>query len=61
MVIRTFLFLTADDTPEGQILRELADFKKLDKKYRAIDKLSTFFSKDLRSNKLAKELFIEAG
>jgi hypothetical protein len=41
-VIQTFLFITNNGTPEGDKLNKNLGIKKLDKKYLAIDKLSTF-------------------
>ncbi|MFC2138245.1 hypothetical protein ACFLTE_08730 [Bacteroidota bacterium] len=60
-VIRTFLFLTNNGTPEGQKLEQLSGLKKIDKQYLAIDKLSTFQVSDLADNKELRELFEEAG
>ncbi|MFA5971929.1 MAG: hypothetical protein WC780_06230 [Lentimicrobiaceae bacterium] len=61
LVIRTFLFLTNNGTPEGKKLQELAGLQKRDKEYLALDKLSTFINSDLRNNEAMRRLFIEAG
>lgn len=61
LVIRTFLFLTHNGTPEGKKLQELVGLQKQDKKYLALDKVSTFINHDLRSNEAMRRLFIEAG
>lgn len=61
LVIRTFLFLTNNGTPEGKKLQELAGLQKQDKEYLALDKLSTFINSDLRSNEAMRRLLIEAG
>jgi len=61
IVIRTFLFITYNGTPEGQKLSEITGLGKLDKKYLAIDKLSSFYSSDIRENPLVADIFSRAG
>ena len=61
LVIRTFLFLTNNGTPEGKKLQELVGLQKQDKKYLALDKISTFINHDLRTNETLRRLLIEAG
>ena len=61
VIIRTFLFITNNGTPEGDKLNEFTGLNKLDHKYLNIDKLSTFISSDIRDNPEAKEIFIHAG
>jgi len=61
IVIRTFLFLTYNGTPEGRKLSEITGLGKLDKKYLSIDKLSTFLSSDIRGNPLVADIFSRAG
>lgn len=61
VIIRTFLFVTNNGTPEGQMLEKITGLKKLDKKYLALDKLSTFMSSDIGKNEKTKEIFISAG
>jgi hypothetical protein len=61
LIIRTFLFLTNNGTPEGKRLNELVGLQKADKKYLGIDKLSTFINSDLGRDKELKELFCKAG
>jgi hypothetical protein len=61
LVIRTFLFITNNGTPEGKKLHELVGLQKQDKKYLALDKVSTFINHDLRTNETMRRLFIEAG
>lgn len=61
LVIRTFLFITNGGTPEGKKLEELTGMGRLDREYLAIDKLSTFISSDLRSNKEIERLLLESG
>jgi hypothetical protein len=61
LVIRTFLFLTNNGTPEGTKLQKLFGLQKADKKYLGIDKLSTFILSDIKENEQLKTLFCEAG
>ena len=61
LVIRTFLFISNNGTPEGKKLQELFGLQKADKKYLGIDKLSTFILSDIKENKQLKKLFDEAG
>lgn len=61
LVIRTFLFLTNNGTPEGKKLQELAGLQKADKKYLGIDRLSAFVHSDIKEDKKLKSLFYEAG
>lgn len=61
LVIRTFLFLTNNGTPEGRKLQKLFGLQKADKKYLGIDKLSTFVLSDIKENEQLKALFSEAG
>lgn len=61
VVIRTFLFLTQEKTPEGERLKELMDASRDDARYWAIDRLSTFLESDISKNERLKAKFIEAG
>lgn len=61
LVIRTFLFLTNNGTPEGKKLNQLVGLQKADKKYLGIDKLSTFIQSDIKKDEKLKALFCEAG
>ena len=61
LVIRTFLFITFSGTPEGRKLSEITGLGKLDKKYLAIDKLSSFLSSDIRENSAIADIFSRAG
>jgi hypothetical protein len=47
-LIRTFLFLTNNGTPEGERLHKSTGLEIIEKKYLSIDKLSTFGKKRLR-------------
>jgi len=61
LVVRTFLFLTNSGTPEGDLLGKNTGLKMLDKKYLAIDKLSTFISSDIKTNPQLKKIFTDSG
>jgi hypothetical protein len=61
LLIHTFLFITHDGTPEGNKLSELTGLGKLDKKYLAIDKLSSFISSDISQNQRLRNLFCSVG
>jgi len=61
IVIRTFLFLTNSGTPEGDLLGKNTGLKVLDKKYLAIDKLSSFMSSDINKNEQVNKIFTDAG
>ena len=61
IVIRTFLFITNNGTPEGLKLQNITGLQKLDKKYLAIDKLSTFMTSDIGNNEKVRKIFTSAG
>jgi len=61
VVVRTFLFLTHTSTPEGQLLWKNTGLQKLDKKYLAIDKLSSFMSSDIGENEIIRKIFTNSG
>lgn len=61
LLIRTFLFVTNNGTPEGKKLNHLIGLQKADKKYLGIDKLSTFIQSDIKNDEKLKALFYEAG
>jgi len=61
IIIRTFLFLTNNGTPEGKKLATMLGVQKEDKKYLGIDKLSTFINSDIEENETLKRIFIRAG
>lgn len=60
-VIKTFLFLTNDGTPEGKRLQKNLGLSKLDKAYICLDKLSTFVHSDLRNDPLICGILKESG
>jgi hypothetical protein len=61
LVIRTFLFITQNGTPEGNKLSELYGLAKIDKSYIALDKLSTYVLTDLCINNNLRAMFDQAG
>lgn len=61
LLIRSFLFLTNDGTPEGRKLRKLTQLEKYDKKYLGIDKLSIFNAYHIDKDEELSALFQEAG
>jgi hypothetical protein len=61
LIIRTFLFLTNDGTPEGKKLLKLVEIEKADKKHLMIDKLSTFNAYHFERSEKMSRLFEEAG
>jgi hypothetical protein len=50
VVITTFLFLTMDGTPEGDMLRRELKLTKHDKEYLGLDALGTFLFSDIKSD-----------
>lgn len=61
ILLRTFLFLTNNGTPEGEKLHANTGIMKEDKIFLQIDKLSTFLESDLKNNERLKAIFIDAG
>jgi hypothetical protein len=61
LVIRTFLFLTNDGTPEGKRLASLTKLKKLDKQYLEIDTLKGISKLAIADHPELVELFNEVG
>ena len=61
LLIRTFLFLTNNGTPEGKKLASIIGVQKEDKKYLGIDKLSTFVNSDIEQDGNLKAIFCQAG
>jgi hypothetical protein len=61
ILIHTFLFLTANGTPEGKKLRDQLGLQKADHQYLGIDKLSTFVHSDILQHEDVCELFRNAG
>lgn len=60
ILIKTFLFLTNNGAPEGQKLGSITGLQKFDKKYLALDRLSTFMTSEIGENETIKSLLISA-
>ena len=61
LIIRTFLFITNNGTPEGKKLASLLGVQKEDKKYLGIDKISAFINSDIEQEETLKMIFCQAG
>ncbi len=61
LIIRTFLLITQNGTPEGDKFSELCGLDKIDKSFLRMDRLSTFISTDMCSNPRLKEIFQFSG
>ncbi|HKG08351.1 MAG TPA: hypothetical protein VKB19_17930 [Pedobacter sp.] len=61
LVIHTFLFLTNNNTPEGEKLGRLLNIEVVDKKYLEIDKLPDFNAYHIDKNEQLSKLFKDAG
>jgi len=61
VIIRTFLFITMDATPEGEKLQNTLGLTAVDKKYLSIDRISTFLHTDIIEHPDIKAHFVEAG
>ncbi|MES2827177.1 MAG: hypothetical protein V4687_03450 [Bacteroidota bacterium] len=61
LVVHTFLFLTNDQTPEGEKLRRLLEIERADKKYLQIDNLTDFNAYHIYNNEKLSQLFKDAG
>ncbi|NJM15138.1 MAG: hypothetical protein HC896_06975 [Bacteroidales bacterium] len=57
VIIRTFLFITNDGTPEGKALKDMFGLVSADKHYLSIDKLSDLIASDITSNKEIMGIF----
>ncbi|MEJ2880311.1 hypothetical protein [Pedobacter sp. GR22-6] len=61
LILHTFLFLTNNDTPEGEKLNRMLEVEMVDKKYLSIDKLPDFNSYHIDQNEKLSKLFKDAG
>ncbi len=59
LLIRTFLFITNNGTPEGKKLQEVTGLGRLDKKYLAIDRISAFISSDIDESEKIKDILTQ--
>lgn len=60
IIIRTFLFITNNGTPECYKLQKNTGLKKLDIKYLEIERLSTFMSSDVGNNEEVRRILEES-
>jgi hypothetical protein len=60
-VIRTFLFLTMEGTPEGDKLRWVMRWRRADRDYYKLDCLSTFLNTDLIDSEVFSQCLVEGG
>lgn len=61
IIIKTFLFLTHNGTPEGDLLRKNTGLKKEDQIYLDMDKLSAFILTDMGKDQRLRKIFADAG
>jgi len=61
ILVRSFLFLTNNGTPEGNRLTELTKLAPLDKKHLDVDNLNGFAAYNFAMDPQLSNLFIEAG
>jgi hypothetical protein len=61
LLIRTFLFIINNGTPEGKKLQEITGLGRLDKKYLAIDRISSFISSDIGENETIRNILVQCG
>lgn len=60
-MVRTFLFLTNEGTPEGNKLKKLTQLEILDKKHLMLDRMDAFLTYDISGDDGLRALFIKAG
>jgi hypothetical protein len=61
LILRTFLFITNDGTPEGMRLNEICGLRRLDKQYLSMDKYGSFMNPELKNSPELRSLFQQAG
>lgn len=59
VVVRTFLFLTMNPTPESVLLREKLRIRRPDIEYNRLDRLETFIGTDIRDDQELCQLLTE--
>lgn len=60
-IVRTFLFITMDGTPEGLLLHKKLGIRRDDKEYLNIDKLRTYLITDIQEDTELRNIFEECG
>jgi hypothetical protein len=61
LVVRTFLFLTNDGTPEGRKLAAITNLHLLDKQFLGIDEINAFLQYNIAGDAILRKLFVDAG
>lgn len=61
VVVRTFLFLTMNGTPEGQRLYHQARLRRSDKEYLGLDRLGVLFTTDIASDPALRSMLDDCG
>lgn len=60
-VVKTFLFLTNDGTPEGNMLNNKLNMSKYEKKHFSLDKLSSFYYSNIDQDQVIRNILIKSG
>ncbi|WP_133166341.1 hypothetical protein [Sphingobacterium haloxyli] len=60
-LIRTFLFLTNEGTPEGNKLKRLTQLERLDTKYLMLDRMHAFLTYDISGDHDLRNIFTKSG
>lgn len=60
-VVKTFLFLTNDGTPEGNLLNSKLQMSKYEKQHFSLDKLSAFYYSDIDQDQIIKSILKQSG
>lgn len=60
-IVRTFLFITMDGTPEGLLLHKKLGIRRDDKEYLHLDKLRTYLMTDIQEDTELRNIFEECG
>jgi len=60
IVLRTFLFITNNGTPESRKLEQNTGLQKFDIEYLAINKLSSFMNSEIDNNEAVKKILVDA-
>jgi hypothetical protein len=61
VLVETFLFLTMNGTPEGDLLWKELRLRKDDKKYLELDRIGTFLHTDIQHDAALRQLLDECG
>lgn len=60
-IVRTFLFITMDGTPEGLLLHKKLGIRRYDKEHLNLDKLRTYLMTDIQEDTELRNIFEECG